>query len=740
MTDSAYENVVKLGDFEQLRKSTDGSSPAARVMKEVRELAKKHLELSIARMMEKVDDALFSRAEKAENNQVQTLYFDAMRELRIIRKDVESSFISEYTQQFDRGTERDTSNANALKVDWGSDDATSLGLVDKEALEEDLAITNMVNKVRGNCTQSLYALDKRIGILLQDPDLEKWLNPLGPEPICKAFKEAAQKIETGIEIRLVIFKLFDQHVMTSIDNMYKEVNQHLVRRGIMPEIKTTIRKSTSAHMPVYPQPGVANNQQQMSPEVSSTAVPRGQYSATGYTPSANIPAEMYPPMNNLTLLQHGSLPEAIMSEGYTSGAINLDEVDSGRVNILYGIKQSGLVNNLGRNGDMTIDIVAMLFDYILDDPNIPDPMRALIGRLQIPVLKVAILDRNFFAKKSHPARQLLNRLAALAIGWNEDQGSQDPLYKNINQIVQTILNDFDDDISLFSTLLNDLEIFLQRDEKEAKIREERSAKVMEGQERLEVARSTTMEEITPRVDDKNNVDFVRKFVSTHWKNLLFVTCAKHGKDSEEWKKTVETMDVLIWSVKPKASLEDRKKLVTLQPGLLQAIREGMERLSLPTVERDAFINDLVRAHGRTASATNTTEPENITAEEQAGADTSNEDQGNASESQDETWAATKTQTVEVPEIEDKYLDKARQIKPGTWVEFKNRENMTRRVKFSWISPITGSYLFTDRQGLKSASLTLAEFAHYLRNTRARIIDSEPLLDRAVSTVLKDYNQ
>ncbi|MEE9423105.1 MAG: DUF1631 family protein, partial [Gammaproteobacteria bacterium] len=79
MTDKAYENVVKLGEFEQLRKNLDGSSPASRVLKEIRSLATTHLEKSITLMMEKVDDALFSRAEKAENNQVQTLYFDAMR-------------------------------------------------------------------------------------------------------------------------------------------------------------------------------------------------------------------------------------------------------------------------------------------------------------------------------------------------------------------------------------------------------------------------------------------------------------------------------------------------------------------------------------------------------------------------------------------------------------------------------------------------------------------------------------
>ena len=732
MTDKAYENVVKLGEFEQLRKNLDGSSPASRVLKEIRSLATTHLEKSITLMMEKVDDALFSRAEKAENNQVQTLYFDAMRELRIIRKDVEANFINEFNTRYNRGSLRDASNNGALKFDWDNNNAADLGLVDKEALEESLAISNMANKVRNNCTQSLYSLDKRVGMLLGDPDLEKWCNPLGPEPICNAFKEATQKIETGIEIRLVILKLFDQYVMAGIGNLYSEVNQHLIRRGIMPEIKPTIRKSASAELPAYmQQANTPPDPKSTHTEGGVTVHPDTHSSGSGYATSAHMPPELYQPISALTYLQHGSLPETIQADDSTNSNINLAEINSGKINVLHNIKQSGLVDNLGAHGDMTINMVAMLFDYILDDHNIPDSMRALIGRLQIPVLKVAILDRNFFSKKLHPTRQLLNRLAAIAIGWNEDQSTQDPLYKKIEGIVQTILNEFDDDISLFSTLLDDFLCFLHKDEEEIKIREERSAKVMEGQERLEVARSTTMKEITPRIDDKNNINFVRKFLSTHWKNLLFVTCARNGKDSEEWKKTVDTMDALIWSVKPKLTLDDRKKLVAIQPGLLREIREGMERLSLPAIERDTFINNLIRAHGRTASTNDEETSDSAPLE-----DTTE----NTSVNNDTTSSETaETEKDPAPVIEDQFMELAQRLKPGTWVEFKNGEGLPRRVKFSWISPITGSYLFTDRQGLKSANLEIAELAHQLRNTRARIIDSAPLLDRAVSTVMNGCN-
>jgi hypothetical protein len=87
-----------------------------------------------------------------------------------------------------------------------------------------------------------------------------------------------------------------------------------------------------------------------------------------------------------------------------------------------------LGSQLGPIDVMTLDIVALLFDFILDDQRIPDALKALIGRLQIPVLKVAMLDKDFFSHKTHPARLLLDALAAAAFGWDASEGHEGGLY------------------------------------------------------------------------------------------------------------------------------------------------------------------------------------------------------------------------------------------------------------------------------------------------------------------------
>ena len=86
-----------------------------------------------------------------------------------------------------------------------------------------------------------------------------------------------------------------------------------------------------------------------------------------------------------------------------------------------------------------INLVSMLFDFILEDRQLPSIMKALLSRLQIPILKVALLDRSFFNRGGHPARKLLNELAMAAIGWNEKaEGQRDPLLDKVTAGCRTV--------------------------------------------------------------------------------------------------------------------------------------------------------------------------------------------------------------------------------------------------------------------------------------------------------------
>ena len=616
-------------------------------------------------MITKSDDALYGCAQMAESRMVQDLYLDAIHELQAVSSDIENRFIDRFIAQFNQGIPRHIQHKHIFEPNAEQSYSDSCYLR-TEITSEDLALCKMIEKTRTECAETLLSLDRRIGLLIRDPDLELMQNPLGPEPICEAFRtaitDAASQLNYGFEIRPVLLNLFDQYVLGNMDAVYKELNLHLIKIGVQPQLQTTGRN---------PDNDAADLHHQDFP-LTNLPVPDPEYTNCFGPAQAADPADSVSPRNG--------------TEGKDQQTANTLPLDQ---NIIEG-------TSLNHNaGDITIDVVAMMFERILEDINIAGSMRALLGRLQIPLIKVAILDSHFFSNKNHPARQLLNRLADSAIGWDEHVGNKDPLYRKVDSIVQTILDEFDGDVILFTTLLVDLESFLIKREEQADINIQRSIKVMEGKERNEDARSKAMEQIEPRISSGHHLGFINEFITTHWKDLLFLIGARQGKDSHEWKQAISTMDDLIWSVKPKDTTDERQSLATMQPLLLNRLREGMQRLSVPATEQDEFIAKLMHAHAcaftENTRADQETEPAHF-------------------------------RTGREPGMDDFFTTQARQLEPGTWIELLDSDGKTKRAKLSWMSPITKTYLFTDQKGLHAGNYAIEELAHLLRCARARIVN------------------
>ena len=184
MSDSAKKNVVNLEDYGQTTRGM-GSSACAEALRQVCKLVDGKLAQNFSNMMGKTDDALFGRAEMAESSTLQAQYNHAMQTLRGIRKNVETAFVSHFRNQFNRGIPRNTQFGDTVMLTLDSGVSLHNG-----NSEENRAIANMVHQSREDCAQLLLALDKRIGFLMHDPDLEQWQNPLSPEAVCASALEA----------------------------------------------------------------------------------------------------------------------------------------------------------------------------------------------------------------------------------------------------------------------------------------------------------------------------------------------------------------------------------------------------------------------------------------------------------------------------------------------------------------------------------------------------------------------
>ena len=241
-----------------------------------------------------------------------------------------------------------------------------------------------------------------------------------------------------------------------------------------------------------------------------------------------------------------------------------------------------------------IDVVSMMFDFILEDDEIAPGMKALIGRLQIPILKVAILDKRFFSSRAHPARKLLNRLGEAAL--KASTSGSDTLGDSVEESVQHILNRFTDDLAAFDTALAMLDEALTNEEEQAAEQAADYAKALLKAEQLKQAGARAHDEIEKRLAKPKVASFIREFLAGYWKEYLCLTYMKEGVVGDGWRAGLDTMDDLLWSVAPKPITEDRARLASLLPRLLEKLKDGTSQIAMENAERERFLARLAKVH------------------------------------------------------------------------------------------------------------------------------------------------
>ncbi|MGH8667268.1 MAG: DUF1631 family protein, partial [Burkholderiales bacterium] len=342
----------------------------------------------------------------------------------------------------------------------------------------------------------------------------------------------------------------------------------------------------------------------------AATLPAGMMPLVGATPAAAgvVVLQGVELLNALTRLQLGD-SGAIASEtdseaareGAPAGAVTVGPV--GLNNVLHQLKASTLGAGMNPLDRMTLDIIAMLFDELFDDPKVPSTIKGLIGRLQIPMLKVAISDKSFFSTKSHPARRLLDAVGEVALRLPADFNDAHPLFAHIDSVVQQLVEGYQDDLQIFTGARDELLELMAEEDRRIEQEALAQAKQVEEMEHLALARNAAQQEVLARIRVRELPPEVLKFVAQEWIKLLLVVHAREGIESEAWKDAVEAMDDLIWSVEPKNTPEDRRKLAALIPSLIKRLTAGIENAAIADAVRIRFFSELMTYHMQAISST-----------------------------------------------------------------------------------------------------------------------------------------
>jgi hypothetical protein len=722
VTQSAGGNVISLD-----ARARFSAKESADVLAGCRDLARDRMAHALSGMLDRLEDDLFDLAEKAPDRDAQNVYLDARTKARDKRRDIEAVFARHFVECFDRKARRGPPAAATQAA------FSELALIAEEDLEEAIAVQEMSRKIEAACEGELGALSERMALLLENPALDDEANPLSPATVCAALKDACDEIQAGFKVRMTLLRQFEHYAGAELERVYHELNSHLVERRVLPEVRpgmpraSALRRCKTAQAARAARSAPSREAPQSAPVLAALARLLGVSlnGAEGGAPALLGPSDAAP------------APQTFVAELTRMHREDDAAADvAALTNVIKRIKAAPQSASLGTVDAMTIDLVAMLFDHIFDDGNIPASIKALLGRLQIPVLKAALLDKNFFSTKGHPARRLLDALAQAAIGIDES-AREGAVLAMIGGVVDRVLDDFETDVTLFESLAARVAEFIEEHDRAEARTVARSAELIEERELDETAREHAAEEIARHLEKHAWVPApVREILGGAWVRALAKTARVDGVDSARWRALVTTMEELLWSVEPKAKVEERKRLVAMLPKMIGQLRDGMDAGELAWNERRGFLAALADCHAMAVKAglrgiVAVPDPKPLAAPAQAPRI---------------ERARIATGGIQLQEIRLRGAVNVftrtgiwTNLQRGTWVEFAAAgETAATRARLTWISPNKGVYLFTNPFAA-DAALTISPeaLAEQLRAGAAKIIDDGSLVDRAVSSILSE---
>jgi hypothetical protein len=663
-------------------------------------------------------------------------------------------------------------------------DFETLSLVQDEELTAMVAMEGMIATARNQHLPSFISFNTRLNNILADQKIrvDEATNPLDPQQIAGAFTAATKGLGRSPQENLLLYRRFNEVVLKRLDHVLHDANKILIEHGVIPklgmETGTNQTNNTSA---------VRTKPRQAPDAVQGFGmVEEDPYDADSENPELfsmmqnllrrDVPAQ--PPAAQPTTGPAGSkqqyaIPASLMAAGVTNDLLKpaageaVEMVDQQTLMaILTNIQQSlqerdskdipktiDDVEKLDVNGSLTemlqhgdsggtqaideqsadvINLVSLLFDAIWKDDSLAIPIKELIGRTQVTIIKVALSDTTFFNRENHPARRILNEFAEAGLGWTEvEHLDEDPLYQKISQLVTKLMRDYKGEISFFDDLVKDFKQFRAKEAAKTQRLEQRIMRAKERKERLEDIHELVTRKIAERVLGRDLQSFVQELLDTIYHKFMVMLVIKEGPGSNAWTQCINTIDVLLWSVQPKDQRGDRVRLETVNPRLLNNLRKAFRIAQVESSQVDDLISRLKQIQEASLLGSELARP---AGEESTGyrRDLFEREVGETVAPVDSGAPAAGNEDLDDEDADMQRVDK---LSVGVWVEFLGEGDQTIRCKLAAKINAIDKYIFVNRQGVKVIEKTRMGLARELKDGTVKMISEGLLFSRALESVI-----
>jgi Protein of unknown function (DUF1631) len=267
----------------------------------------------------------------------------------------------------------------------------------------------------------------------------------------------------------------------------------------------------------------------------------------------------------------------------------------------------------------TLDVVAAMFDYVVDETRLPESVKPLFWRLQQPALALSLLDPSYLSEDSRSLRKLIENFGAISTAFAEEITRGSELHRRLETVVRAVEIVTSSLQSRSAVMATQVDKEYQKAAKSVtqlveKVARERSAlestpqrsnrRDYAGRPSKERERNVT-ENISRSLDERFShfdvPESVKDFLTTVWVRQLRTAALRDGEDSAEYKVAMQVVDDLLWSLNSDRRAQSRKELAERIPPLIRLLTDGVKRVGAKEEEQKAFFDELFLVHLRKMS-------------------------------------------------------------------------------------------------------------------------------------------
>lgn len=646
-------------------------------------------------------------------------------------------------------------------------DAT-LTLVTYEEMDQKLALSRAGRTLELDSAEQYAALNMRFAHLMDHEALSIAQNPFRPEIFLHTIYSAWCEFDPDVNTHELVLPLLRADILFDLEPILNSLNEALIAKGILPDLHESfrIRRSRNSDKRKDAAPDVnqklrnllsGNAQAGASNDAGGQFAGGGQsggghagggqggaggfgghhgHAGAGGPMSAGQDASSSAPYSGFA--QAGEPQSIARTELFQKLAglqksVQLQQMMAGAQDVLRLSQMREQMPELANTGieKNTLDLLSQVFDSVFRNQAIPTQIKELISVLQIPVLKAALMDKEFFFQENHPARRMIELLSRYSLAWDQKKGQQDPLFQTMQRNVHRVQQEFDQEIALFDEVVNDLESFIQKEEKEAAEALQAPIKTALKKEKVKQASIAATNEVSLRVGTGEVVAFVETFLENRWTKVLTLAYSVKEEKPYAVEDAIKTMDDLIWSVQPKLTLQQRQELLNRLPAILARLNKWLSLIKWEDADRVQFFADLAECHASIVRA-----PLDLSPERQIEIAVEVAQQAAERRLAKRAEAESKAE-AEPPPPPDEHVDTVTELERGVWLEFTKKTGGTNKVKLAWVSPMRSLYIFTTGDKEKTFQVTAEELEQTFREKRAKILQLEKVVDRALMEALEN---